>query len=69
MELTEEQIAEVGRVLREREKERARRASEEHARKMREAEERWEAKMDDKYPGIDRDTRYEIYSDYFDWYR
>lgn len=69
MELTEEQIAEAGRVLREREKERARRASEEHARKMREADERFEEKMDREYPGTDRDIRYAIYSDYAEWYR
>lgn len=68
MELTEEQLEEARQELARREKARNDAYSAEWQRKQNEAEERFLEKQDRYHPDIDRDTRYEIYADYRDFF-
>jgi Skp family chaperone for outer membrane proteins len=68
MELTEEQLAAAQAELARREAARRQQYHDEYVERERQAEQRFMDKMDRAYPGIDRDTRYSIYSDYRDFY-
>lgn len=68
MALTDAQLEEAKAELKRRETEQARRYSEEYARRQAEAEERLYLKMEAAYPGIDRETMYNIFSDMRDFY-
>lgn len=69
MPLTEEQLAEAQRELRRRAKEQSDRYTCEYAERMLAAEEAFWARMTAKYPQLDKDTMYDIYSEVSDWYR
>lgn len=69
MNLTEEQLAEAKAELAKRDREQRRRYEEECARRNREAEDRFWAGMLTKYPDLDRDTMYDIWSEVDDYYR
>lgn len=66
--LTEEQLAEAKQELKRRKDAQDKAYHDEWVRKQREADERFEAKMNAAYPGVDADTRYAIYSDYRNYY-
>jgi hypothetical protein len=68
MALTEEQLAEAREELAARAKAKSDEYAREYARRQHEAEERHWVKMEAAYPGINRDTMYEIYSDMRDFY-
>jgi hypothetical protein len=66
--LTEEQLAAARAELDRREAARSKRYHDEYVARERAAEQQFTDKMDRAYPGVDRDTRYSIYSDYRDFY-
>jgi hypothetical protein len=61
--LNEEQLEEAQRVLHTREAERHRQYEAECARRYREEEKRFWERMTAKYPHLDQDTMYDIYSE------
>ena len=69
MALTEEQLAEARTELLRREKEIADRRNREYAEKVKRADDAFWERMTAKYPDIDRDTLYDIWSEIDDWYR
>jgi hypothetical protein len=61
--LTEAQLEEAQQELKRREAERAKRYSDEYWARQHAAEKRFWERMLDKYPQLDQDTMYEIYSE------
>jgi len=68
MALTEEQLAEAQTELARREKERFDRYSREYAERQRAAEDAFWERMKAKYPQLDRDTMYDIWSEVDDFF-
>jgi len=69
MALTEEQLAEAQQELIRRQKERTDQYTREYAERQRVAEEAFWARMQAKYPQLDKDTMHDIWSEIDDWYR
>jgi hypothetical protein len=67
--LSERQLAKARQELDRRDQAKRDKYAHEYAERQRVAEERFGAKMDAAYPGIDADTRYSIYVDYCDFYQ
>lgn len=69
MELTEEQLQAAKAELDRRRAAEEKRYSDEYERKVREADERFWARMRAKYPHLDKDTMYDIYTEICSYYR
>lgn len=68
MALTEAQLEEAKQELKRRDEAQAQLYQQQYREQQRLADERFKAKMNAVYPGVDEDTRYAIYCDYRDYY-